>query len=82
MQSRLPADRRTAPQISELGLPAEATADPFNGEPLHVKRLPEGWLVYSVGPKLRDGGGKLLSQGVSFDECNVGVGPPPATSGK
>ncbi len=46
--------------LGEFALPAEATTlTPFNGEPLHVKRLPQGWLVYSVGPNLRDDGGKL-----------------------
>ncbi len=58
------------PKLSELGLPAEATIDPFNGEPLHVKRLPQGWLVYSVGRNLQDDGGKL------DDNSDIGVGPP------
>jgi hypothetical protein len=76
LQTRVPAGISATPKLSELGLPAEATTDPFNGEPLHVKRLPQGWLVYSVGPNLRDDGGKL---GYGND-CDVGVGPPPMTA--
>lgn len=47
------------PDLLDLGLPPQSTIDPFNGEPLHVKKLPEGWLVYSVGPDGIDDGGKL-----------------------
>lgn len=47
------------PDLADLGLPADTTIDPFNGEPLHVEKLPEGWLVYSVGPDGVDDGGKL-----------------------
>jgi hypothetical protein len=45
------------PKLVDLGLPADATTDPFNGEPLRVKRLPAGWLIYSVGMDLKDDGG-------------------------
>ena len=47
------------PKLSQLGLPTEATIDPFTGKPLHVKRLPEGWLIYSVGKDLKDDGGEV-----------------------
>ena len=40
--------------LDGLGLPKEATIDPFNGEPLRVKKPPGGWLVYSVGKDRRD----------------------------
>ena len=57
------------PKLSDLGLPAEATVDPFTGTPLKLKKLPEGWLVYSVGEDLIDDGGQ-------FDKHrDVGVGP-------
>jgi hypothetical protein len=59
------------PKLEELGLPPETTLDPFNGEPLHVKKLPEGWLVYSVGENGKDDGGK-------WDDMvkgDVGIGP-------
>jgi len=47
------------PTLVELGLLTEATTDPFTGEPLHVKKTPQGWLVYSVGRNFTDDGGKL-----------------------
>jgi hypothetical protein len=72
IQAHVPPVSKEAPKLSELGLPAEATTDPYNREPLHVKRLPEGWLVYSVGPNLQDDGGNL-DNSVTGD---VGVGPP------
>ena len=72
IQARAPAGATEAPKLSGLGLPAEATVDPFNGEPLHVKRLPQGWLVYSVGWDLQDHGGTLDGA------ADFGVGPPPA----
>jgi len=64
------------PKLADLGLPAAATTDPFAGKPLHLKKLPVGWLVYSVGKDLKDDGG-------DFTEArDVGVGPPqpPPTS--
>ncbi len=45
--------------LSKLGLPADATTDPFNGKPLIIKKTPEGWKVYSVGSNLIDDGGTL-----------------------
>ena len=74
LQTHVPAGSKEVPKLSELGLPAETTTDPFNGEPLHVKKLPQGWLVYSVGRNFKDDGGKL-DDSVNGD---VGVGPPTA----
>jgi hypothetical protein len=73
LQARVPAESNEPPKLSELHLPAETTVDPFNGEPLHVKKTPQGWLVYSVGPNLRDDGGILED----YRDGDVGVGPPP-----
>ena len=50
-------------------LPADATIDPFNGAPLHLAKLSEGWLIYSVGANLKDDGGDLV------DKKDVGLGP-------
>ena len=74
LQTHVSAKSGETPKLTALGLPAETTTDPFNGEPLHVKRTPRGWLVYSVGRNLQDDGGKIE------DPANgdVGVGPPPA----
>jgi hypothetical protein len=57
--------------LDTLGLPVDATTDPFNGKPLIVKRLPEGWQIYSVSVNLVDDGGNL-----EFED--VGVAPPVA----
>ena len=57
------------PNLRDLGLPAEATIDPFNSQPLHVKKLPKGWMVYSVGINLVNDGGIL--DGVT----DLGAGP-------
>jgi HAMP domain-containing protein len=59
-------------KLTDLGLPAEATTDPFDGKPLHLKKLPDGWLIYSVGKNLTDDGGELT------DDKDVGLGPPSA----
>ena len=59
LQTHVPAGSNEVPKLTELGLPAETITDPFTGEPLHVKKTPQGWLVYSVGPNFQDDGGKL-----------------------
>jgi hypothetical protein len=69
LQARVPAGSETVPKLADLGLPAEVTIDPFNGEALQVKKLPAGWLVYSVGSNLVDDGGKLEKV------VDVGFGP-------
>ena len=69
LQARKPDGNDRVPNLSDLGLPGEVTIDPFNGEPLHVKRLPEGWMVYSVGRDLVDDGGILDGN------TDVGAGP-------
>ncbi|MFC1596642.1 hypothetical protein ACFL5Q_01665 [Planctomycetota bacterium] len=59
----------TEPKLTELGLPIEATLDPFTGESLKLKKRPDGWLIYAVGQDLIDGGG-------DFDQRrDVGVAP-------
>lgn len=74
----LPADvPPPAADRTILGIPVEATIDPFTERPLIVRKLPGGWLVYSVGPDLVDDGG-------TFDnDRDIGFGPvskenPPA----
>jgi hypothetical protein len=58
------------PKLADLGLPAETTTDPYNGQPMHVKKTADGWLIYSVGSNLKDDGGKL-----DDDRTDVGLGP-------
>lgn len=72
LQTHASSGSNETPKITELGLPANATTDPFNGQPLHIKKLPQGWLVYSVGRDLQDNGGKI-----GDSVTDVGVGPPP-----
>jgi hypothetical protein len=54
------------PQLDELGLPASEIVDPFNGEPMRLKKLPEGWLIYSVGRDLKDDGGDVADKDVGL----------------
>jgi hypothetical protein len=72
LQSQLPDDAGAAPRLTELGLPAQAVADPYTGEPLHVKRRAEGWLIYSVGENYRDDGGAASAP---RDDIHVGAWP-------
>lgn len=72
LQTHATTSSNKIPKLAELGLPPQTTTDPFTGEPLHVKKTPKGWLVYSVGPNFQDDGGKLDD----FNNGDVGVGPP------
>ena len=69
LQSAVPAGSQLVPKLTDLGLPKEVTIDPFNGEELHEKKGPDGWLVYSVGSNLIDDGGVLDSK------TDIGAGP-------
>jgi len=69
LQVRVPPGSDRVPELADLGLPEEATIDPYNGEPLHVKKVPDGWMVYSVGSNLVDDGGIL-----DFKN-DIGAGP-------
>jgi hypothetical protein len=69
LQVRVPPGSDRIPNLNDLGLPTEATIDPFSGAPLIVKKRPEGWMVYSVGKNLVDDGGKLDGN------TDIGVGP-------
>ncbi len=40
LQTHVPPGSDKVPKLSELGLPAETTVNPFSGEPLHVKKNP------------------------------------------
>lgn len=42
-----------------IGVPKLMTLDTMNGEPMKVRRVDRGWVVYSVGPDLKDDGGDL-----------------------
>ena len=68
-QSRADQPRQSKLKITELGLTADATTDPFTGTPLRLRRTTAGWLVYSVGENRQDDGGDL--NGLR----DIGVGP-------
>jgi hypothetical protein len=69
LQARTEGGSDRTPPLADLDLTHETTIDPYNGQPLHVKRLPEGWLVYSLGMNLTDEGGM-------FDKAaDIGAGP-------
>jgi hypothetical protein len=55
--------------LSELPLPKEAMMDPFSDKPLLLKRLAEGWIVYSVAKNGVDDGGSFV------DIKDYGVAP-------
>lgn len=85
----LPADAPAPADLTTLGLPAEATLDPFTDRPLIVKKRPDGWLVYSVGPGLVDDGGAFVeAKDIGFETIQRIVPPsqperpaaPPATA--
>ncbi len=69
LQSRANMTGDQIPKLADLGLPLEATIDPYNSEPLHLKKTQAGWWVYSVGRNLADDGGKL--DGIT----DIGAGP-------
>ncbi len=76
LQTHVPTGSTDVPKVTELGLPADTITDPFTGQPLHVKKTPRGWLVYSVGQNLKDDGGTL------DDKSDIGVGPPSSPNRK
>jgi hypothetical protein len=57
------------PKLEELGLPADAIIDPFNGSPLLLRKIGGEWVIYSVGQNLMDDGGQLK------DRKDIGIGP-------
>ena len=75
LQRRPEPDKMPAADLSDLGLPKDAVTDPFTGKPLLVKKLPEGWLIYSVDDNLQDDGGKIDSDDPSERKIDIGLGP-------
>ncbi|HLA83178.1 MAG TPA: hypothetical protein VJL29_00160 [Thermoguttaceae bacterium] len=72
LQRRADPEKLPAADLSDLGLPKEATLDLFTGKPLIVKKVPGGWLIYSVGMNLKDDGGKVYDD----DYQDTGFAPP------
>jgi hypothetical protein len=61
---------REATGLAELGLSAEATIDPYTGEPLKLKHTDDGWVIYSVMENGIDDGGNFTKL------KDFGVAPP------
>jgi hypothetical protein len=78
LQKEAPIDSDKIPTMAELGLPGEVGIDPFNGKPMIIKKLPQGWLVYSVGENLQDDGGKVEEE-PNGPPLDVGFGPKTST---
>jgi hypothetical protein len=74
LQRKVPPDSDKVPTMAELGLPGEVGIDPYNGKTMIIKKLPEGWLVYSVGENLKDDGGKVEDE-PNGPPLDVGFGP-------
>jgi hypothetical protein len=51
--------KETPAKLTDLGLPAEAVTDPYTGQPLLVKQVDGRWIIYGVGPNLKDDGGNI-----------------------
>lgn len=51
---------REAKGLDELGMPNEATIDPFDGKPLKIKYTDKGWVVYTVMLNGIDDGGDFM----------------------
>ncbi|NLF29726.1 MAG: hypothetical protein GX591_02425 [Planctomycetes bacterium] len=51
--------------------------DPFSGRALIYRREGEGYVVYSIGPNLRDDGGRTSDDGEDCDDIVVRVVVPP-----
>jgi hypothetical protein len=84
LQWKMPPDSGKIPTMAELGLPDEVGIDPFNGKPMIIKKLPQGWLVYSVGENLKDDGGKVVEESGNKPQ-DIGFSPKiptPQSQGK
>jgi hypothetical protein len=51
---------------------AAVPADPFDGQPLRLRRLPDGIVIYSVGPDRSDDDGKLDRSNAEAPSTDVG----------
>jgi hypothetical protein len=62
---------QTLADLVPLWLPA-TPVDPFDGAPLRFKRLPKGYLIYSIGPDLQDDeGAEMPSQSTGSRDGNA-----------
>jgi ABC-type Na+ efflux pump permease subunit len=52
---------------------AEVPMDPYDGKPLRYRRLPDGVVIYALGPAGRDHGGKLQPKVFAPDKKSAGL---------
>jgi hypothetical protein len=77
LNSLIAQAKKTPPEnITELGLPSEATVDPYSGKPLIVKSTETGWIVYSVGLNADDDGGQVAADDATSASKDLGFAPP------
>lgn len=50
----------------------QVPADPYDGQPLRLRRLEDGLVIYSVGPDRKDDGGTLTRQNAFPDGTDIG----------
>jgi hypothetical protein len=64
-QSRSTKGGKYADKLAALSPEFLATvpADPFDGQPLRYRKTATGYQLYSIGPDLKDDGGKRESSG-------------------
>ncbi len=64
------ANGHEARGLEDLNLPKDAVIDPYSGEPLKLKHIDDGWIVYSVMANGVDDGGSFIEM------KDYGLAPP------
>lgn len=59
--------------LVDAKLLAHVPLDPFDGAPLRWKRMPDGFVIYSVGRNLKDNGGTLFLKNDFEPDTDIGV---------
>jgi hypothetical protein len=62
----------TIDELVKVGLLKAVPTDPYDGQPLRLRRLPDGLVVYSVGKDRADNGGTLNRQNPIADGADLG----------
>jgi hypothetical protein len=58
-------------KVEDLNLPAQTVTDPFDGGRIKLRKMTDGWLIYSVGQDQEDNDGDI-----SFETMrDIGIGP-------
>jgi hypothetical protein len=62
----------TIDELVKAGLLKAVPTDPYDGQPLRLRRLPDGLVIYSVGKDRADNGGTLNRQNPIADGADLG----------